>query len=66
VDPIIGLPSTSHGWIAQHPDDMSGETFLDFPMPRHRLGHAGGGIAVPVVLATMPHQNATEPLDCFD
>lgn len=59
----IGTP---FGGMAQHLDDMLGQIFLDFPMPRHRLRNTCHEITVPVVLASMPHQYPLEPFDRLD
>ena len=59
----IGTPC---GRIAQRLDDMAGQSFLDVSMPRHGLGHPSDGIAVPVVLTAMAHQDTIEPLKRSD
>src|ERR1035437_4160857 len=43
--------------------DVPGEVFVHFPMPRHWLGYSGLGVAVPIVLPTVANQHAPE---CFE
>lgn len=49
--------------VAEHADDPLGQSLVDLPVPRDRLGDAGRGVPVPVVLGTVPHQLAPESLD---
>lgn len=42
------------------------EQFIDFTMPRNRLGNSGDGIVIPVMLSAVANQYATGTLELFD
>ena len=50
----------------KEPNDSPSQRFLDLSISRHGLGHTRGWIAIPVVLASMPHQDATAGFDRSD
>ena len=45
---------------------MLGEILVDFPMPWHRLRLPSFGIAIPVVAATVPHEDAPRFFEAAD
>ena len=47
-------------------NDSPSQWLLDLSMSRHGLGHTRGWIAIPVVLASMPHQDAPAGFDRSD
>ena len=66
---MFGLKSlgfTGILWVAKELDDVLGEMLFDLSVPRHRLQSARGGIAVPVVLATVPDKDTAETFDCSE
>ncbi len=56
----------SLGVTAEHFEDVLGETFLDFSMPRDGLRSPGLRIAVPIVLRAVANQDTAESFDRLD
>ena len=48
------------GWVSELADDIPSQMLFDLPMPWDRLGDTRDRVAVPVMLAAVPHQLATE------
>lgn len=52
--------------VAKHADDVSGKAFLDLSVTRNRLRDARAGVAIPIVLCSMPNERTTESFDHLD
>ena len=50
--------------ITQYLDNMLCKPFLDFTMPRDRLGQSSDRVPIPIMLRTVPNQLAAESFDC--
>lgn len=61
-----GLGTGASLRIAQLPDDVFREPFFNLSVPWDRLRNAGERIAIPVVLATMSHEDTSKPLNRSD
>lgn len=55
---MIGVP--------EHLNDVARESLVDLTMPGYRLDHAGFRIAIPVMLAAVPDEQASKPLNRSD
>lgn len=60
---VGGLTAELFRRVAEHGKDVPGQMVLDLAMSRHRLGHPGPGVPVPVVAPAVPDQDASEVFD---
>jgi len=52
--------------VLEHLDNVPGQRYLNLPVTRNRLNHAGMGIAIPIVPGTVADEQTSESFDCLD
>lgn len=62
------LPHLWRRWTTrpEHFHDVAGQMFVDLPVAWHRLHRAGVRIAIPIMLAAVTDEQASELLDGLD